>query len=426
MADLVAEAVTRSKQIMEQVLKKHRQLTYGIIAPNEPIALALATVDKVIRVFRRRRPKPNRIEKVLLVFFGSFGDGLMFTSILKSFRSQLPDARIDALVSGDVGSILKGCPYFDNIFVTQMPSGREYPSKVPGLIKTMRGLGISYDAALCLRGPIDNGVLPLFLSGISRYNVGFSTGGFSSCLDEVVPWHPGIHETEHFLDAIRALCPQSQRGAQELFYDFVAVRKSLEEKLALLGVFESTEFLVVHPGSKIMLRSLSIERWHRILTDLLEKTNKTILVTGVSSERAFFDAIGITHDRVIPTFGVLSIPELAEAIRRSRGVVTIETFVSHLAGYCGVPAMAFWTGVTDVRQWRPIERNVEVATVSPPCSPCFKWCDEPICMHHDTSLVGKFFGDQPRKSGDGQSETSSKNSGLASSPKLVALPAHRD
>jgi heptosyltransferase-2/heptosyltransferase-3 len=344
-------------------------------------------IDKAGTLFRRRRQRPSRIDNILLVFFGSFGDGLLFTSILKSLREQLPQARIDVLASKDVGVVLEGCPYLSNIYVTNMPSGKEYPSKVRGLVTTLRDIGVVYDAALCLRGPIDNGVLPLFLSGISRYNVGFATGGFSFCLDEVVPWRAGIHETEHFLDVVRALLPQCQLGPQELFHDTRVVGASLEQKLALLGLAGTNQFVVVHPGSKVMRRSLSVERWRTVLTDLVEKTSNTILVTGVDSERGFFDSIGVSHPRIIPTLGMLSIPELAELIKRSCGVVTVETFVSHLAGFANIPAIAFWTGVTDVRQWRPVGRSVIVASVNPPCSPCFKWCDRPVCMDHRVETV---------------------------------------
>ncbi len=367
---------------------KHSQLTHGIvIAPSRGIAAALMLIDKAGTLLRKRRPRPSRIDKVLLVFFGSFGDGLMFTSILKPLREHMPEARIDVLASKDVGAVLAGNPHISNLFVTDMPSGKAYPKRIPGLIRLMRSFNTVYDAALCLRQPIDNGILPLFLSGIARFNIGFATGGFSFCLDEVVPWRAGIHETEHMLDAIRALCPQCQLGPQELFYDTAQVGRSLDEKLDKLGIAESAEWIVVHPGSKVMRRSLSVERWREVLSELVEKTSKTILVTGIGEEKSFYDRIGIKHPRVIPTLGMFSIPELTELIKRSCGVVTVETFASHLAGYAGVPALAFWTGVTDVRQWRPVGKNVKVVTVDPPCAPCFKWCDDPICMHHDPSAV---------------------------------------
>ena len=371
-------------------MKKPKQLTNGIIlAPNRLIAMVLMLIDKVGALLRRRRQRPSRIDNVLLVFFGAFGDGLMFTSILKSLRHHMPQARVDVLASKDVGAVLSGCPYISNVFVTDMPSGKKYPSRVPGLVNTLRGLGITYDIALCFRSAIDNGVLPLFLSGISRYNVGFSTGGFSFCLDEVVRWRSGIHETEHFLDVVQTICPQCQLGPQQLFYDRETVRRSLDQKLKAVGISKVSDFVVVHPGSKVMRRSLSIDRWRKILTDIVEKTEKVILITGISTEKTFYDSIGINHVRIIPTFGSFSIPELAELIARSSGVVTVETFVSHLAGTTGVPTIAFWSGATDPRQWHPVGEKVTLAAVSPPCSPCFKWCSKPICMEHDPQIVAE-------------------------------------
>ncbi len=375
------------------VRRKYPQLTHGIIvAPSRPLAAALMLVDKVGGFVRKRRPRPARVDKLLLVFFGSFGDGLMFTSVLKSLREQLPSARIDALVSRDVGAILEGSPYLSSVVVTEMPSGKAYPGKIPGLVRLMRGFRTQYDAAVCLRQTVDNGILPLVLSRVSRYNIGFSTGGFSFCLDEVVPWRPGVHEAQHMLDAIRAICPDCETGAQELFYDAAATQGAVDSKLRAMGISDDTELIVVHPGSKVMRRSLSVERWREVLTNLTETTSATVLVTGIREEREFYELIGTRHPRVIPTLGMFSIPELTELIKRSAGVVTVETFVSHLAGYAGVPALAYWTGVTDVRQWRPMGKNVKVATVAPPCAPCFKWCEDPICMHHDPGAVVHIVG----------------------------------
>ncbi len=366
-------------------MKKKNQLMHGIIAPNRAIAATLMLADRFGSLLRWKRPRPDRIDNLLIVFFGSFGDGLLVTSILRSLREEFPNARIDLLASTDVGAMLKHCPYLSNLIITDMPSGKKYPSCVPGLVKLMNGLGVIYDVALCPRGPIDNGVLPLYLSGISRYNVGFATGGFSFLLDEIVPWRKGIHETEHLLDVVHAICPTCKLGPQELFYDRATVHRSLGAKLARIAIAPESKFIVLHPGSKVMKRSLSVDRWRSVLNDLLEKTDATILITGIESERPFFDSIGITHPRIIPTLGMFTIPELASLIQRSSGVVTIETFVSHLAGVAGVPAVAFWTGVTDVRQWRPSGSNVYVATVDPPCSPCFRWCEKPVCMEHNTS-----------------------------------------
>lgn len=366
-------------------MNEQSQLLHGIIAPNRSIAATLMLVDRLGTFFRVRRAQPGRIDSLLIVFFGSFGDGLMFTSILRSLRENMPHARIDILASTDVGAMLKGCPYVSNLIITDMPSGKKYPSRVPGLIRLMRGFGLTYDLALCPRGPIDNGVVPLYLSGIARYIVGFSTGGFSFLLDKVVPWRPGIHETEHLLDVIQAVCPLCKLGPQELFYDREATGYSLESKFTRIAILPATKFIVVHPGSKVMRRSLSIDRWRAVLRDLLLHTDAMILITGVESEWALYESFEMHHPRIVPTLGMFTIPELAALIKLSSGVVTIETFVAHLAGVTGVPAVAFWTGVTDVRQWRPVGINVEVASVNPPCSPCFRWCDDPICMEHDTA-----------------------------------------
>lgn len=234
-----------------------------------------------------------------------------------------------------------------------------------------------YDAAVCLRSFMDNGILPLYLSGIANYMVGFSTGGFSFVLDEVVPWVNGIHETEHYKDALKSFYPDITLSLPKIMYDRRSAHSSVRKEIG------ESPFLVVHFGSREKERTINAERSLKVLNWLLDNTHYNIVLTGTQSEAYLWKRLNMSDERILTTFGAFDIFAFIECIAQSAGVITVETFAAHVGAMCEVPVLSFWSGVTDYRQWQPLGNDVHVMRHPVPCSPCFKPCDGMECMHHN-------------------------------------------
>jgi ADP-heptose:LPS heptosyltransferase len=226
---------------------------------------------------------------------------------------------------------------------------------------------------------MDNGVLPLYLSGISKYMIGFSTGGFSFALDTVAPWVAGVHETEHYKVALKEICPDISIQMPRVIYD---KQSALSTVLSVTG---ETHYLVVHIGSREKYKMLDDLKIKQITEWLLENTTKNIVFTGVESESCFFERLQIRSDRIITAFGAFSIFELIECINKSYGVITVDTFAAQIAAMENVPVLSFVSGVPDYRQWHPLGKLVHVMRHNVPCSPCFKPCEGMECMNHDVT-----------------------------------------
>lgn len=366
-----------------------QQIVNGYFTRKSIVNRTLSVLDTIGKFFFfrwKKRPKPKSIHKLLLVHFGGFGDALLLTSVLDSLRCQLPYTEIDLALNRDEYLLLQHDDRISNFHVMENRFQKRY---VTGILKTImdfRRIGKKYDVAVCLRSFIDNGVLPLYFSGITNYIMGFSTGGFSFALDHVIPWNIGIHETEHYRDALMPICPFIEIGQPRICYD----REIALDKVNI-ALGDLSPYFVLHMGSRDRRRTLGVERNKAILSWILEHTNVRIILTGTEQEADLWEEMHLDHPRILPVFGKLDLFSFVECIARSAGVITVETFAAHVGGMCDVHVFSFWSGITDYRQWHPIGNHVTGIRHPVPCSPCFKPCEGLECMHHNISEAAPLF-----------------------------------
>ncbi|MFA7494952.1 MAG: hypothetical protein WCY67_01405 [Acidithiobacillus sp.] len=341
------------------------------------VLTVLNNICKIIFLRWRKNKKPIKVNKLLLVHFGGFGDALLLTAVLDSLKKHMPQCEIDIMTNNDVYHILQHDTRFTHFYTMDNRFGKKYLLDIPKSHQAFKRLQQRYDATVCLRAFMDNGVLPLYLSGISNYIVGFATGGFSFALDEVAPWVEGIHETGHYIDALKQICPNISAGRPHIMYDQHAALLTVRNTVGV------STYIVVHLGSREKERTLDAVRSTEIITWLLMNTTVNIVLTGTESEAYLWERLGLSNDRIKPTFGVFDVFTFMECISQSAGVITVETFAAHAGAMAGVPVLSFWSGVTDYRQWQPIGKTVHIMRQPVPCAPCFKPCEGMECMRHD-------------------------------------------
>lgn len=337
----------------------------------------LNTAGKIFFLRWRKNNKPSTVNKLLLVHFGGFGDALLLTSVLDSLKEHMPQCEIDIMANDDVYHILQHDTRFTHFYTMDNRFGKKYLLDILKIRRNFKNIQQRYDATVCLRSFMDNGVLPLYLSGISDYIVGFATGGFSFALDVVARWVEGVHETEHYKDALQQICPDISVKSPRVMYD----RQSTS--VMVRTVTGGVPYLVVHLGSREKERTLDAARSRELITWLIENTTANVVLTGTDSEAYLWERLDFKNDRIIPTFGAFDIFTFMECISQSAGVITVETFAAHIGAMAGVPVLSFWSGVTDYRQWQPIGKSVHIMRQPVLCAPCFKPCDGMECMHHN-------------------------------------------
>lgn len=369
----------------------HQQIVNGFFTRKKSVNAILTMLNFAGKLFFlrwKKNKKPENIRKLLIVHFGGFGDALLLTSVMDSLIEHVPQCEIDIMANKDVHHILQHDTRFSNFHVMDNRFGKKYVINLIKSVNDFRKIGKRYDAAVCLRSFLDNGVLPLYLSGIAEYIVGFSTGGFSFALDETVPWIEGMHETEHYRDVLKSICHNIEISRPSIMRDKTKNLNTVRKKLGDLS------YIVVHFGSREKERTLNAKRSKQVILWLLEKTSFHIVLTGTENESYLWERLNMSDPRVKASFGEFDIFAFIECISLSVSVITIDTFAAHVAAMCDIPVISFWSGINDYRQWQPIGNKVHIMRHAVPCAPCFKPCDGMECMHHNViNDIGSVFAE---------------------------------
>lgn len=155
--------------------------------------------------------------------------------------------------------------------------------------------------------------------------------------------------------------------------------KTLPIEPARKSPFEN--YAVLHPSSGSWKKNPPIELFLRIEQFLKKEGFKTIYFVGEADQWL--------KEYVKNYFESFSPLEIAKALKRARLFVGVDSGLSHLASYCGVPTFVFY-GPTDPVVWKPIGEKVFQISLEFSCSPCFpNVCQEKTCLN--TNLLFRKF-----------------------------------
>lgn len=107
--------------------------------------------------------------------------------------------------------------------------------------------------------------------------------------------------------------------------------------------------------------------------DLVKRlSDKEFVILGNSSDSNIAAQIlSIAPDRIQDLTGKTTLPQAASIIAASSAVVSNDSGLMHLAGYCGTPVVCIFGSTSPV--WtRPLGIKVKIASANFRCSPCYK------------------------------------------------------
>ena len=145
---------------------------------------------------------------------------------------------------------------------------------------------------------------------------------------------------------------------------------------------KSKDYVILHSGCGASAPNLNEEQYKLIIRLLLEKTDWTVLLTGVSGEENVVNALAadFPEERVKKTVGRFSLAELFTVIRNASLLITSSTGPLHLANAAGTPLLGFFCPAkphTPTR-WGPYDQQQWVVT------PNLDWpeiCELKNCPH---------------------------------------------
>jgi heptosyltransferase III len=300
--------------------------------------------------------------KSAVIFQGkNFGDLLLATSVERVLRANFPCLRIIWVVRDGAQSIVSHLPTTEFVFST----GASILDSI-SLAQKIKSKLINVDLFLDLHGARRAGLLSFLIRARYSVRVREARATFFSYETHKVPHSQPVFKQltiEKNLDCLRAIGlpvqPQLSSPTIEGFPTSTVV-----ERLGL----SSEKYLLVHPGTRWLFKTLRVDQWASILDYLAIRFSCPIILSGDNSEAEVSLCDGIV-DKI--SFNSARIVNLAGLIDGAKFFVGVDSFASHIANATSTPGVVFF-GPTKDRVWGPPDGSSVDLIVSDrhPCRPC--------------------------------------------------------
>ena len=282
----------------------------------------------------------EQIERILIIRLAPLGETVLTTPVIRALRQHFPDAYIAYMVAPTREDLVSANPYLNEV-LTYQPS-------VPKLIYQMARR--KFQMAVVLQ-PTFRLVLHTFLARIP-FRVGFETNaGGKKLLNLAVRNDTLQHETQRYLDVVRALGVEVVASEPEVFVDRASIAW-VNNFLENHKLNDSKRIIGLNPGAATAYR-----RWHAanfaVLGDRLHETyGAHIIITTGPREGELADQVTelMSHSPVIVNQATPM--QLAALLQRCDLYISNDTGPMHLSTAVKTPTVALF-GASNLIQWAP-------------------------------------------------------------------------
>lgn len=314
-------------------------------------------------------------EKILVVRYRFIGDMILTVPFLRNLRNNFPDAQIDMLVAPNSYEVISECPYVNNFIIFDTKNKHRYETsgeKKKSFFSYVRELKDNkYTRAYVLKRSLSSAIL-CFLSQIP-YRIGFDTEGRGFLLSKRVKYDINKHESQCFLDVLRAEGCRVDDGHLENWVKESNLKK-IDDILCENSVSEGETKVVVH-ATATNPKKLWSEKNFSVLIKMLDEKNIRIIHVGASSDRKTYEEIyknvGELKKKPINLCGELTLEESLALIKRADLIVGNDSGNLHMASSVGTKVVGIY-GAMPVSKWGALGEGNKLLTSNVPCAPCNK------------------------------------------------------
>lgn len=317
--------------------------------------------------------------KVLIIKLSSIGDVIHTLPALGALREGLgKKARIDWLVEEAASSVLAGHPLIDNVIVVKRGWARHF---MENLRRARMIAAERYDIVIDFQGLLKSGSWAALSRGSRR--IGFSNAREMSPLfynEKLPPFDIERHAVDRYLDLARYA---GGRPGEAVFTLKAAgnAKKRAIAKLRDAGITDKDGFFAVIPRARWATKLWADERFVEAAKRISADTGLVpLLIGGTSDVKSLDEMRAAIGGRAVSLAGRTDLLELAEVLRLSRCVVTVDSGPMHLAAAVGARVVALF-GPTAANRTGPYGPGHRVVRKVLACSPCFRRrCPDVRCM----------------------------------------------
>ena len=306
-------------------------------------------------------PSSDSRKRFLLIRTDRVGDTILTFPAVTALRNNYPEAFISFLAQPYTVPLIEQYTGID-LLLSYEPEGRHRGWK--GVLKLSHQLReLNFDAAI-LFYPRPELAFALLKAKIPL-RIGTGYRWYSFLLNRRIYEHRKDcrkHESEYNLSLLESLMPDKITQPHYEFKQWTPEPWWDDFQTEL----KSKDYVILHSGCGASAPNLNEEQYKLIIRLLLEKTDWTVLLTGVSGEENVVNTLAadFTEERVKKTVGRFSLAELFTVIRNASLLITSSTGPLHLANAAGTPLLGFFCPAkphTPTR-WGPYDQQQWVVT----------------------------------------------------------------
>ena len=297
--------------------------------------------------------------RVLVVRFGSLGDVVLATPVLRAIRRRYPEAHLTVVTRSAYAELLGSNPAVTEVVGAE---SRESTARLVGRLGRER-----FDYGLDLQRSLTS----LRLRGRVRTTWGLAPKARGARL--ALLWTGDTsrsipHATRRYFAAARPLGIEDDGGGPELVL-------TEDDRSAAAGIAPAG-CVALAPGALWASKRWPPARW-RDLGHRLAAAGHTVVAVGAAGERGLLDGPGIAAVYGAP------LRVAAAVLARARVAVTHDSGAMHLAAAVGTRVVALHGPTVPALGFVPRGTRVEVVECSLPCRPCSPFgSDECPLGHH--------------------------------------------
>jgi heptosyltransferase-2 len=299
---------------------------------------------------------------ILVVRFGSIGDILLATPLLRVIRQRYPHARLNVLTQRRYVPLLADNPHLDEVI--------GFAPKDPLLALGSRLRHARYTFLLDLEGTTRSRLLRVLVPGRWRTAPQYRVARELLIRTKENHYPEDTPIAERFFDAARDLEIEPDGGPPEFFIN----PESVQQAAAWLGraqLGNGRPYVAFAPGASKATKRWPLDYWVSLVRRVVNTGADAVMVGGTPDGALATEIAARGSKRAVSAAGVLSLQATGAVLRRAAALVTGHTAAMHMATAVGIPVVAL-AGPT-VRAFGYYPYNAPRATVLErdlPCRPC--------------------------------------------------------
>ena len=331
-------------------------------------------------------------KRLLLVHGGHLGDTIVLMSLLPILRQAFPSTEIGLLTGSWNSPLLEGGEFDHVHYIDHWYANRARISILSKIFRYAKALRrvvrevkkIKYDIAINLRPWLPNLVPIIWFAGIST-RLGFDHSGFTPLLTHYLPFRYDRRTIRNYFTELLSSLSLERLPAEKLTVPWIQVEARARADFGkIVGLGPSKPFAILHMMGGSAVKNWREDGWRGIAERIVQR-GMTPVFTGVGADmHAAISRVTPSLEEYVNACDKLSIPQLAAAIEQATVVISVDTFIGHLAAALGTPCVSIYGGMQDRKLWQPIGKRVQVVTHAVLCSPCFnnRGCAHMSCLQN--------------------------------------------